>query len=85
MFYNVLILLLMIFAGWTFLWGWLRDHVFFFLAYWGACAWLTLLAILLALYDMAKVRLDAKRERQRLVHEYFKDQKPDIHDDSHPS
>jgi hypothetical protein len=85
MFYNVLILLLMIFAGSTFFWGWLRDHVFFFIVYWGACAWLTLLAILFAIYDMAQVRLEAKRERKRLVNEYFKDQKSDTHDDSHPS
>jgi hypothetical protein len=85
MFYNVLVLLLMIFVGSTFLWGWLREHVWFFIGYWGLCAWLTLLAFLLAVYDMAKVRQDARRERQRLVDEYLKGTKPDPNDDSHPS
>jgi len=83
MFYNVLVLLVMIFAGSTFFWGWLREHVWFFIGYWGFCAWLTLLAILLALYDMAKVRLDARRERQRLANEILKGAKSDTHDDPH--
>ena len=77
MFYNVLVLLLLIFAGSTFLWSWLHDHILFFLGYWGVCAWLTLLAVLLALYDMAMVRLAAKRARRELEAEYLEKHKSD--------
>ncbi len=83
MFYNVLVLLLLCFAGSTFLWSWLREHPLFFAGYWALCAWLTLLAILLALYDMAMVRLEAKRERRRLAEEILKGQKTDTTHDSH--
>jgi hypothetical protein len=66
MFYSVLVVLVLIFAGSTLLWSWLREHPLVFVAYWFGCAWVTLLAVLLALYDMAKVRGDAVRERRRL-------------------
>lgn len=69
MFYSVLISLVLLFAGSTFLWPLLRDHPFIFLLYWAGCAWLVLLAVLLALYDMLKVRGDALRERRRLERE----------------
>jgi hypothetical protein len=69
MFYSVLSVLVLIFAGSTLLWDWLREHPVLFIAYWGGCAWVTLLAVLLALYDMAKVRGDAVRERRRLRQE----------------
>ena len=77
MFYNVLVLLVLIFVGVTLLWTWLREHPLVFIAYWGLCAWLTLLAILLALYDMAMVRLEAKRARRQLEADYLKRNKPD--------
>jgi len=83
MFYNVLAVLILIFAGATFLWSWLREHPLFFLFYWGFCGWLTLLAILLALYDMAKVRLDAKRARRQLAEEYLHENKDGNPHDSH--
>ena len=69
MFYTVLISLVLLFAGSTFLWGLLRDHPFVFLAYWAGCAWITLLAVLLAFYDMVKVRGEVRRERRRLERE----------------
>ena len=72
MFYDVLVLLVLIFAGVTFLWAWLRDHPWFFIGYWGLCFWLTLLAILLALYDIAMVRLEAKRTRRQMREEALK-------------
>lgn len=78
MFYDVLVVLVLVFLGSTLLWSWLREHPFFFIAYWGLCGWLTLLAVLLALYDMAKVRIEAQRERRRLEEEFL----PEIHDDS---
>ena len=69
MFYSVLMALVMIFAGSTFLWAWLRGHPLLFLTYWAGCAWITLLAFLLALYDMVQVRGEARRERRRLERE----------------
>ena len=79
MFYTVLVSLVLLFAGSTFLWPLLREHPFFFLAYWAGCAWITLLAVLLALYDMMKVRTEVRRERRRLERELAekaKDEKP---------
>jgi len=83
MFYDVLVVLVLIFIGTTLLWDWLREHPFFFIAYWGLCAWLTLLAVLLALYDMAKVRLEAQRARRQLEQEFLPEVKKDSSDDSH--
>jgi hypothetical protein len=54
----------MLFAGSTFLsesltpWG--------FIVYWGVCGWLTLAALLLALWDLLLVRAAARRERRKL-------------------
>ncbi len=84
MFWDVLVVLVMIFLGSTFLWPWLREHPLIFLGYWAACGWLTILAALLAVYDMAKVRLDAKRARDELKREYFRSDDSDSSHDSHP-
>jgi hypothetical protein len=83
MFYNVLVLLILIFLGATFLWHWLLEHPLIFVGFWGACAWLTLLAVLLAVYDMAKVRLDAKRARRQMEEDFLKGDKTDETHDSH--
>jgi hypothetical protein len=72
MFYDVLVVLVLIFIGSTFLWNWLREHPLLFVGYWGLCTWLTFLAVLLALYDMAKVRLDAQRARRQLERDLIK-------------
>jgi len=53
-------------AGSTLLDEWLGAHPLLFLLYWGTCLWLTLTAMLLALYDLLLVRAEARRERQRL-------------------
>jgi len=83
MFYDVLVVLVLVFVGATFLWSWLREHPLIFIGYWGLCAWLTVLAMLLALYDMAKVRLDARRARQQLEEEYLARKESDSSHDSH--
>lgn len=36
--------------------GWLGRHLIFFLIFWLACAWLTFLAILMALFEMLMVK-----------------------------
>lgn len=71
MFYSVLIALVMLFAGAVSDWPDPKDHPILFLGYWGVCAWVTLLAVLLALYDMVKVRAEAQRMRRDLAREHF--------------
>ena len=71
MFYSVLFAIILVFAGSTVLWPLLRNHPFIFLGYWAFCVWITFLAVLLAFYDMAKVREEGRRERQRLREEYL--------------
>ena len=83
MFYTVLVSLVLLFAGFTFLWTLLREHPFIFLIYWAGCAWITLLAVLLALYDMAKVRGEVRREKRRLERELIEKAKAEKTDDSH--
>ena len=82
MFYDVLVVLVLSFLGATFFWSWLREHPFFFLGYWAVCAWLTVLAVLLAIYDLAKVRSEARQARQQLKKEFLRG---DIPDSSHDS
>jgi uncharacterized membrane protein YbhN (UPF0104 family) len=71
MFYSVLIAIVLAFAGATLLWPLLREHPFLFLGYWAACVWITFLAVLLAFYDLMKVREECRLERQRLRAEYL--------------
>lgn len=71
MFYSVLAALVVLFAGATFLDDWLRARPLLFLLYWGACAWLTMLAVLMALFDLLVVRARARSERRRLESEYL--------------
>jgi hypothetical protein len=88
MFYSVLIAIVLAFAGATLLWPLLRQHPFLFLGYWAACVWITILAVLLALYDMAKVRQEGRLERHRLRAEYLeliKNAPPTPSDTSDPS
>ncbi len=84
MFWTVLVVLVLIFLGATFLWPWLREHPLIFIGYWAVCGWLTMLAALLAVYDMAMVRLEAKRAQEELKREYFRSKDSDSSHDSHP-
>src|SRR5947208_3011545 len=71
MFVVVIAALVMLFAGATFLNEILVEHHGVFIGYWLACALLTLLAMLLALYDLIALRLAALRERKRLKSDIF--------------
>lgn len=84
MFWDVLVVLVLIFLGATFLWPWLRAHPLIFLGYWAVCGWLTVLAALLAVYDMAMVRLEAKRAQEELKREYFRGNDANSSHDSDP-
>ena len=68
MFYAVLIPMLMVFAGVEFLGNWMDPHQHFyrFAIYWMICGWLTILAALLAVYDILITRLQARALRRAL-------------------
>lgn len=55
-----------VFAGGTFLEGFLGRHTAVFVVYWLAVAWLTLTIVLLALYDVLDVIATGRRERREL-------------------
>ena len=65
MFYVVIAAMLMAFCGDLFVSDWLdfRHHLTRFAVYWLACGWLTLLAALLAMYDLLLLRV-----QHRLLH-----------------
>lgn len=77
MFILLIVALSMLLAGSTFLQAPLnpREHPFAFLLFWIACGWLTLTALLLALFDFLMVRLESRRDRRRL-HESMKVDSP---------
>ncbi len=66
MFFLVLGALALLLAGSTILDGTLRSHPWWFLAFWGACAWLTLTAMLLAIWDLLCLRI-AARAAERIL------------------
>jgi protein-S-isoprenylcysteine O-methyltransferase Ste14 len=71
MFYSVLGALVMLFLGATLLFDLLRRSPLLFMLYWFACAWITLLAVLLALFDLLLIRAAGRRERRQLESEYL--------------
>jgi len=68
MFITLLVAMLMLFFGTTFLQPLLspREHPAWFLLFWVACAWLTLTAFLLALFDLLMVRAQNRAARRIL-------------------
>ena len=68
MFYAVLIPMIMAFVGYEFAWDWMdpRQHFYRFAFYWLICGWLTVLAALLAIYDILVTRLQHRLARRVL-------------------
>jgi drug/metabolite transporter (DMT)-like permease len=68
MFVTLLVAMLMLFAGSTFLEPLLRphEHPGWFIFFWLACAWLTLTALLLALFDLLMVRAQSRAAKRQL-------------------
>jgi len=62
----LLVALVLLVAGLTFLRPWLNphEHPWRFILFWLACAWETLLVLLLALFDLLLVRAQARAERR---------------------
>ena len=69
MFSVVLVALLMLFCGATFLAPVLDPHerAGWFIFYWVVCAWLTVTAVLLAIFDLLLVRAEERAERKGLA------------------
>lgn len=63
--------LVMLFVGAMFSSAAYVEHPVAMLCYWGVCAWLTLSAALLAVFDLLLVRAHAAREKRKLRAEIF--------------
>ena len=79
MFWSVLLALLMLFCGATFLAPVLdpREHAGWFVLYWLACAWVTITVVLLAIFDLLMVRAAARAERRALGRKLSEPASPD--------
>jgi len=66
LFFVVLVAMLMAFFGAILFDRFLMGRPLLFLLYWGACAWLTFLSMLLAVHDLLMLRQTLRRERQQL-------------------
>jgi hypothetical protein len=75
MFITLLIAMVMLFFGTTFLQSLLspREHPGWFLFFWLACAWLTLTALLLALFDLLMLRARDRAARKMLSEKLDRD------------
>ena len=69
---SLLVTIVMLVAGLTVLRPWLNphEHPWRFIFFWFACAWETLLVLLLALFDLLLVRSQARAAR-KAAHEEF--------------
>ena len=66
MFYTLIAAMFMAFAGDVFLGDWLHAKLVRFVVWWLACGWLTILAALLAMYDLLLLRLQHRLARREL-------------------
>src|SRR5437762_13675726 len=73
MFILLIIALLLLFFGSTFLAPTInpRQHPVWFILFWFVCAWLTLTAMFLAIFDMLVVRLQGRRASRTLRDEFL--------------
>jgi hypothetical protein len=75
---SVLVAVLMLVGGLTFLRPWLNphEHPWRFILFWFACAWETILVLLLALLDLLLVRAQTRAERKLLRKQFGKGSSP---------
>jgi hypothetical protein len=68
MFILLLVALALLFSGSTFFESALnpRERPIWFILFWVACAWLTLTAMLLAIFDLLMVKLEARKTGRML-------------------
>jgi len=73
MFYVMLAALVMLFAGTVFIPdAWAREHVWLFIFYWLACAWLTLTGLLLAAFDILLISAASRIRKRKLEEELLR-------------
>lgn len=66
MFYSVVAAGVLLVLGATLLEDWLHGNLTRFLVYWLVCAWLTMLSVLLALFDLLILRAQGRRMQREL-------------------
>ena len=68
MFILLLVALVLLFSGTTFLQTTLkpREHPIWFVLFWIVCGWLTVTALLLAIFDLLVVKLETRRAEHSL-------------------
>ena len=77
MFYVIIAAMLMAFAGDMFFAEWLKENPWRSLLYYLACGWLTVVAALLAIYDILMLRLQHRVVRRRLREDMLGDEHED--------
>lgn len=79
---SLLVLVAMLVAGLTVLRPWLNphEHPWRFVFFWFACAWETILVLLLALLDLLLLRAQTRAARRALREEVSKENGPDSPD-----
>ena len=79
MFWTIIVAAVMLFCGATFLAPTLdpRIRLGWFIFYWLACAWLTVTAVLLAVFDLLTVRAQARKEKRCLTQQIARSVEPD--------
>jgi heme/copper-type cytochrome/quinol oxidase subunit 2 len=77
---SLLVALLLLAAGLTILRPWLdpHEHPWRFILFWFACAWVTLLVLLLALLDLLLIRAQARAARKLFREEFSKGASPGV-------
>ena len=72
MFVLLIVALVLLLSGSTFLQGFVnpREHPFWFIFFWLVCAWVTVTAMLLAIFDLLILRLEGRRAERRLREEF---------------
>ena len=75
----LLVAVIMLVAGLTVLRPWLnpQEHPWRFILYWFACAWQTLLVLLLALFDLLVIRAQARAARKAIREGFSKAPTPE--------
>jgi hypothetical protein len=68
MFVLLVVALALLFLGATFLQTALdpRERPIWFISFWAVCGWLTLTALLLAIFDLLMVRIEARKAERSL-------------------
>ena len=79
MFVLLVIAMLLVFAGSTFLAPYLnpREHLGWALLFWLACVWLTLTALLLALFDLLALRIAGRAAERQLRETMARENRPE--------